>query len=62
MSWIDKIKSKTIIKKELASAELWAECLGCKNNIYIADLEKISGYVLNATTTSEQMQNSESIN
>ena len=41
MSWIDKIKSKTSVKKkDPANTELWAECHGCKNNIYISDLEK----------------------
>jgi len=62
MSWIDKIKSKASIKKDPANTDLWSECLGCNGNIYIADLEKIYGYVLNATTTSEQAQNSESTN
>ncbi len=40
MSWIDKIKSKTSIKNDPANTDLWAECRGCKSNIYIADLEK----------------------
>jgi len=40
MSWIDKIKSKASIKKDSANTDLWAECLGCNGNIYIADLEK----------------------
>ena len=40
MSWIDKIKSKASIKKDSANTDLWAECLGCEGNIYIADLEK----------------------
>ena len=41
MSWIDKIKSKTSLrKKDSTNAELWAECSDCKNNIFIADLEK----------------------
>ena len=41
MSWLDKIKSKATIKKtDSASSDLWAECRGCKENIFIADLEK----------------------
>jgi len=40
MSWIDKIKFKASIKSEFAHADLWAECLGCNGEIYIADLEK----------------------
>ena len=40
MSWIEKIKSKASIKKDLADNNLWVECLGCNDNIYIADLEK----------------------
>ena len=40
MTWIDKIKSKASIKKNLDPTDLWAECSDCKNNIYIADLEK----------------------
>lgn len=41
MSWIEKIKSKATIKKsDPANADLWAECRGCKDNIFIADLEK----------------------
>jgi acetyl-CoA carboxylase carboxyl transferase subunit beta len=41
MSWLDKIKSTaSVIKKDSSNAELWAECPGCKNNIFIADLEK----------------------
>jgi len=41
MSWIDKIKSKAKIKKgDSENADLWAECRGCKDNIFIADLEK----------------------
>ena len=41
MSWIDKIRSKTsVTKKDYTNAELWAECSGCKDNIFIADLEK----------------------
>ena len=41
MSWIDKIKSKTSIrKKDSINAELWADCKGCNSNIFIADLEK----------------------
>ena len=63
MSWIDKIKSKASIKKDPANTDLWAKCLGCEGNIYIYRiLKKIYGYVLNATTTSEQAQSSESTN
>ena len=40
MTWIDKIKSKASIKKNLDPTDLWAECSDCKNNIYVADLEK----------------------
>ena len=40
MTWIDKIKSKASIKKNLDPTNLWAECSDCKNNIYVADLEK----------------------
>ena len=40
MTWIDKIKSKASIKKKIEPTDLWAECSDCKNNIYIADLEK----------------------
>ena len=40
MSWIEKIKSKTSIKKDLTNIDLLAECLGCNDSIYIADLEK----------------------
>ena len=41
MSWIDKIKSKTTLRKiDSSNAELWAECPDCKSNIFIADLEK----------------------
>ena len=40
MSWIDKIKFKASIKSEFAHADLWAECLGCNGEIYIAELEK----------------------
>jgi len=40
MSWINKIKSKASIKNNLTHAGLWAECLGCNGDIYIADLEK----------------------
>ena len=41
MSWIDKVRSKTSIKKkDYTNAELWAECSDCKSNIFIADLEK----------------------
>ena len=40
MTWIDKIKSKASIKKNLDPSDLWAECSDCKNNIYVADLEK----------------------
>ena len=41
MSWIDKIKSKANLKKGGSkSADLWAECRGCKDNIFIAELEK----------------------
>ena len=40
MTWIDKIKSKASIKKNLDPTDLWVECSDCKNNIYVADLEK----------------------
>ena len=40
MSWIDKIKSKASIKKDSVNTDLWAECLDCNGNIFIADLEK----------------------
>ena len=40
MTWIDKIKSKANIKKNLDPTDLWVECSDCKNNIYVADLEK----------------------
>ena len=40
MTWIDKIKSKASIKKNLDPTDLWVECFDCKNNIYVADLEK----------------------
>ena len=40
MTWIDKIKSKASIKRNLDPTDLWAECSDCKNNIYVADLEK----------------------
>ena len=40
MTWIDKIKSKASIIKKIEPTDLWAECSDCKNNIYIADLEK----------------------
>ena len=40
MTWIDKIKSKASIKKKIEPTDLWAECSACKNNIYVADLEK----------------------
>ena len=41
MSWIDKIKSKTTLRKtDFTNGELWVECPDCKGNIFIADLEK----------------------
>ena len=41
MSWIEKIKTKTLLKnKVLKDAPIWIECKGCSSEIYIAELEK----------------------
>ena len=41
MSWIEKIKTKTLLKnKSLKDAPIWIECKGCSSEIYIAELEK----------------------
>jgi acetyl-CoA carboxylase carboxyl transferase subunit beta len=41
MSWIEKIKTKTLLKnKGLKDAPIWVECKGCSSEIYIAELEK----------------------
>ncbi len=41
MSWIEKIKTKTLLKsKAIKDAPLWIECKGCSSEIYIAELEK----------------------
>jgi len=41
MSWIDKIKSKARLgSKGPADAEIWVECEGCNDQVYVAELEK----------------------
>ncbi|MFQ5449091.1 MAG: acetyl-CoA carboxylase, carboxyltransferase subunit beta [Nitrospinaceae bacterium] len=41
MSWFDKIKVKTGIRKKITKPEvLWLECKGCGEQIYIAEIEK----------------------
>ena len=41
MSWIDKVKSKTGLgKKGPKVGEIWVECDGCNDHIYVAELEK----------------------
>ena len=41
MSWIDKIKSRARLgSKGLADTEIWIECKGCNDQIYVAELEK----------------------
>ena len=41
MSWIDKIKSKARLgSKGPADAEIWVECKGCNDQVYVAELEK----------------------
>ena len=41
MSWIEKIKTKTLLKnKVLKDAPIWIDCKGCSSEIYIAELEK----------------------
>ena len=41
MSWIEKIKTKTLLKnKVLKDAPIWIECKSCSSEIYIAELEK----------------------
>ena len=40
MSWIEKIKTKTLLKnKGLKDSLLWVECKNCSSDIYIAELE-----------------------
>ena len=40
MSWIDKIKTKALLKnKGLKDTLLWIECKNCSSDIYIAELE-----------------------
>jgi len=41
MSWIDKVKLKaSISKKSHKSNQIWVECKGCNDQVYIAELEK----------------------
>lgn len=41
MSWIDKVKFKAGLgKKDLKAGEIWVECNGCNDQIYVAELEK----------------------
>ena len=41
MSWIEKIKTKNLLKsKGLKDSLLWVECKNCSSDIYIAELEK----------------------
>jgi len=41
MSWFDTFKAKTGIGKRIAKPEIiWTECKGCKEQIYIAEIEK----------------------
>ena len=41
MSWIDKVKFKTGLgKKGQKAGEIWVECDGCNDPIYVAELEK----------------------
>ena len=41
MSWIDKVKFKASLrKKDPKAREIWVECNGCNEQIYIAELEK----------------------
>ena len=41
MSWIDKVKIKTGLgKKDRKAGEIWVECNGCNDQIYVAELEK----------------------
>jgi acetyl-CoA carboxylase carboxyl transferase subunit beta len=41
MSWIEKIKTKNILKnKGLKDAPIWIECKGCGSEVYIAELEE----------------------
>ena len=41
MSWIEKIKTKNLLKsKGLKDSPIWLECKGCSTDIYIAELEK----------------------
>lgn len=41
MSWIDKVKFKAGLgKKDQKTGEIWVECDGCDDQIYVAELEK----------------------
>ena len=40
MSWINKLKLKSgLIKKGQKAGEIWVECNGCNDQIYVAELE-----------------------
>ena len=41
MSWIEKIKTKNLLKnKGLKDAPIWIKCKGCGSEVYIAELEE----------------------
>ena len=41
MSWIDKVKFKASLRKKgQKTGEIWVECNGCDDQIYVAELEK----------------------